>query len=287
MEKSMKLTRLFLICILACSVTFTACNRKKTTDTVEPDPDLSTERDFSNADNDNNSLLRDIDKALDNSSASLREEAVANYFTLSEKDSTGTIAGFAFTRYSKLVYLGSGEDGQSRTGSATIFSIGKRVNGDFEAYVLFEGTKIGGRTITGNKKITQQSSGDTNKWQFFITASGTVTTIEGKTITYISNRTRVRTGISSLLDISDDSFTITGSWTGTNGNGESVIANITSPLQLSYNCSRFREITSGTIVFVNNSKGVSRSIDYGSGTCDGKGTFINAKGRTFTFYFKR
>lgn len=287
MKTSKSFFRIVAIGFVACAISFTACKRKKSEDAVEPDPDLSTERDISNADNDNNSLLRDIDKVYDNaSSSSLRLEAMG-YATILRKDSTQTIDGITYDKYVLLTYTGTGDDGQSRNGVVTIFNKGSRVVGDFQAHVSFSNTKVGGRLVSGTRKITQQGSGDANKWQFAIVANGTITTIEGKTMTYTSNRTRVRSGVSTLGNISDDSFSITGSWTGTNGNGESVSATISSPLQLAYSCNYFREITAGRIDITNNSKGITRSIDYGSGGCDGKGTFVNAKGRTFTFYFKR
>jgi hypothetical protein len=287
MKTSKGLIKMVAIGFVACAISLTACKKKKSDDAVEPDPDLSTERDISNADNDNNSLLRDIDKVYDNSSLSnLRSEAIG-YATISRKDSTQTIEGITYDKYVLLTYTGTADDGQSRSGVVSIFSKGSRLAGDFQALASFSRTKVGGRSISGTKKITQQASGDANKWQFAIVANGTITTIEGKSITYTSNRTRVRLGISTLGDISDDSFAITGSWTGTNGNGESVSSVISAPLQLAYSCNYFREITAGKIDFTNSSKGVTRSVDYGSGGCDGKGTFINAKGKAFTFYFKR
>jgi hypothetical protein len=208
MKTSKGLIKMVAIGFVACAISLTACKKKKSDDAVEPDPDLSTERDISNADN---------DKVYDNSSLSnLRSEAIG-YATISRKDSTQTIEGITYDKYVLLTYTGTADDGQSRSGVVSIFSKGSRPTGDFQAYASFSRTKVGGRSISGTKKITQQASGDANKWQFAIVANGTITTIEGKSITYTSNRTRVRLGISTLGDISDDSFAITGSWTGTNG----------------------------------------------------------------------
>ena len=286
MKTSQSLIRVVAIGFVACVITLSSCKKKKSED-VEPDPDLSTERDISNSDNDQNSLLRDIDKVYDGgASASLREDAFG-YATILRKDLDTTIEGITYDKFVKLTYTGNpGDDGQSRSGEVSIFNKGNREAGNFQAHASFSRTKVGGRTVVGTKKITQQASNDATKWQFAIEANGTITTIEGKSITYSSNRTRVRSGINTP-DISDDSFTITGSWVGTNGKGESVSAIISTPLQLAYSCNYFREITAGKIDFTNNSKGVTRSVNYGSGGCDGKGTFINSKGKAFEFYFKR
>jgi hypothetical protein len=287
MKRINRFLRLATVGTLAIAITITACRRKNKEEAVDPDPDLTTERDLSNADNDINSLLIDVDKAIDDSTkANLREEATY-YATINRQNLDTTISGTSYKRKITMTYNGIGDDGQSRSGVVTIFSVGRRTTNNFNSYVTFLGAKVGGRAISGTKTIDQKATGDSNKWQFEIVANGTITTVDGKSITYSSNRTRVRTGISTLGNLTDDSFTITGSWSGTNANGESVFANISTPLQLAYGCRYFREITSGKIDFTNNSKGITRSVDYGSGGCDGKGTFINAKGRVFEFYFKR
>lgn len=271
---------------LALAIGLTSCKRKSK-DEVDPDPDLTTERDISNADNDANSLLSDIDKAFDNpSSNNLREEATY-YATIIRKDTSATINGIAYDKVLTIIYSGTtADDGQTRNGSVKVLYTGARVTQNLHYYATFSGTKVGGRTLTGIKKVAQEPSGNANQWKFNVTASGTVTTVDGRTLTYTSARTRVRTGINSVT-LTDDSFTITGSWSGSNADGETVTAVISSPLQLAYSCWYFREITSGKIDFTNSSRATTRSVDFGSGGCDGKGTFINAKGRVFTFYFKR
>jgi hypothetical protein len=287
MNTLLRITKYVAIGTLAASIALSACKRKKDDEAVDPDPDLTTERDISNSDNDANSILADIDRALDNAtSANLREEAVY-YATITRKDTNTTQEGLSYDKMLTIEYTGSGYDNQSRSGLVTVYYTGTRIIGDFKSYVTFSNTKVGGRTITGKRIITQEPSGDLNQWKFSVKAAGTVTTIDGRTLNYTSDRTRVRRGISTLGNLSDDSFTITGSWVGTNGNGESVTAVIASALQLSYSCHYFREITAGKITFTNATRGTIRSIDYGSGGCDGKGTFVTAKGRVYNFFFKR
>lgn len=283
--------RCTLIALLVLAVTLTACKRKSKDEVVvaDSDPDLTTERDFSNADNDDNSLMRDVELAIDDTSAAnLRQEAV--YAEIKREKTSFTISDVTYTSKITITYSGiSPKDGQAMSGTATVYFTGTRAAENFKSYTNYIDTKIGGRSISGIRKTVQQASGDTTKWQFLVLGSITLTTIEGKTISYNANRIRIRSGVNpkSRLNITDDSFTITGSWAGTNANGESVSATISSPLQLGYACRYFREITAGKIDFTNNLKGITRSVDYGSGGCDGKGTFITAKGRVFEFYFKR
>ncbi len=285
MKTVSKLMHFTAISLMLLSMGMSSC-KKKTKDEPEPDPDLTTERDLSNSENDMNSLSSDIDKAFDSNSSNFREEA-SSYATIVKKDSMTTIDGISYDKYMAIVYSGTANDGQSRNGEIDIFYKGTRESGDFMAYTNVLKTKVGSRSISIIKKIVQQASSDPNKWVFNITANGTVTNIEGRTMNYTANKTRVRTGVSTPMTITDDSFTIIGNWSGTNGQGEAVSANIAVPLQLNYGCHYFREITAGKIDFSNISKGVTRSIDYGNGGCDGKGTFINTKGKLFSFNFQR
>lgn len=273
------------IAVVALSIGLTSCT-KKAKDEPEPDPDLTTERDLSNSENDMNSVSSDIDKAFDNDRlTSFREEA-GSYATVIRKDSVTSRDGVSYDKYTSIVYSGIANDGQTRNGKIDIFHVGLRQNGDFKAYVTLSNTKVGGRSISVIKKIVQQTLNDSNKWIFNINSNGTISNFDGRSMTYTANKTRVRTGVNTST-ILDDSFTLTGSWSGSNGQGESVSANISVPLQLTYSCHFFREITAGKIDFSNITKGLTRSIDYGNGGCDGKGTFISTKGKQFTFYFQR
>ncbi|MBC7390578.1 MAG: hypothetical protein H7329_15300 [Opitutaceae bacterium] len=286
MKTISKLMHFTAVGVIALSIGLTSC-KKKAKDEPEPDPDLTTERDLSNSENDMNSVSSDIDRAFDdNTSSNLREEA-GSYATIVRKDSVTVKDGITYDKYTTIIYSGSGNDGQTRSGNIEIFHKGQRTTGDLIAYITLANTKVGGRSISVIKKMVQQTSNDPNKWIFNIVANGSISNIDGRSMTYTANKTRARSGINTVNNITDDSFTITGNWSGTNGQGESVSANISSPLQLSYGCHFFREITAGRIDFSNLSKGVTRSIDYGNGGCDGKGTFINTKGKQFTFYFQR
>jgi hypothetical protein len=145
---------------------------------------------------------------------------------------------------------------------------------------------VGGRTITGSKTIIQKPSSDATKWIFDISGSGSIATIDGTILNFTTNRTRTRSGINTKPNITDDTFSVTGSWEGTNAKGENISATIVSPLLHTYSCKNFREITAGRIDFNNKTRNVTRTIDYGSGGCDGIGKFIQ-NGKEYTFFFKR
>ena len=287
----MKTTNILLhigsIACITMAISFTSCKKKTSDGDVAPTSvDLSTEQDLSNANNDVNSVLRDVEKTFDDSANNnLREEST--YATIVRSDVDTSINETKYTKKTVVTYSGTtADDGQTRNGTTIIYHNGSRVNENLMCFVSFSGTKVGGRTITGTKTITQKPSNDAKKWIFDISGSGTITNIDGISMNYSTFRTRTRSGIDTKLNITDDTFAVTGSWEGTNAKGENVSATIVSPLLHTALCKNFREITAGRIDFTNKSKNVTRTVDYGSGGCDGKGIFIqNCK--EFTFSFKR
>lgn len=285
MKKTNAILHISKIAFLAIAVSFSSCKKKSSDGEVAP-VDLSTERDLSNANNDVNSVLRDVEKTFDDSANNnLREEST--YATIVRSDVDTSINETKYTKKTVVTYSGTtADDGQTRSGTTIVYHTGSRLNENLKCFVEFSGTKVGGRTITGTKTITQKPSNDAKKWIFDISGSGSITTIDGAVLSYTTNRTRVRSGIDTKLNTSDDTFSVTGSWEGTNAKGENVSATIVSPLLHTALCKNFREITAGRIDFTNKSKNVTRTVDYGSGGCDGIGKFIQ-NGKEFTFFFKR
>lgn len=98
----------------------------------------------------------------------------------------------------------------------------------------------------------------------------------------IHNRVGSRTaeiieGYQTLV-LSDNVYSVTGSWTTTFPNASLITSTITSPLLVKFNCSN---ITQGIITFVRNT--TSSTLDYGNGTCDNQAIFtINGNSYTIT-----
>lgn len=73
-------------------------------------------------------------------------------------------------------------------------------------------------------------------------------------------------------------ITVTGSNNGTDRNGKTFTATVTNPIVRDLSCTW---ITQGTVVLTPEGK-AERTIDYGTGTCDNRGT-ITIEGNTFEF----
>lgn len=267
------------ICALAISLFLTSCKKKK--DEVDPEPDLTTEKDLSNANADFNSILDDIDRAASNVDVNQRLEGVEGYFTFTLSALKDTAIG-TFDKYLLLTYVGNGLDGLDRSGSILLFFKAghSRADGNYEDSAVFKGTRVDGRSITGTKHTKQVAADNANAWKFQIKANGTIANESGTMMNYTSSRTRVRTGINTPSLYADDMWNISGSWEGTNASGESVSATIGVPLILKASCNARRPVA-GTIDFTNHAKGITRSINYGDGECDNMAAFTNAKGKVF------
>jgi hypothetical protein len=101
---------------------------------------------------------------------------------------------------------------------------------------------------------------------FVIDASSSITFADSnQTITENSTRTiNWNEGSSTLSDKTDDVFTLAGSGSGTNHNGENYTVKITTPIKRTGDCSF---IKSGEIEIKPSNK-VARVINFGDGECD-------------------
>lgn len=85
-------------------------------------------------------------------------------------------------------------------------------------------------------------------------------------------------GFSTKLDASDDVYSITGSSNGKNREGRTFTTTITSALIKKTNC---KWLSSGTLELIPNGF-ATRTVDFGSGTCDDDATFT-VNGQTVSF----
>jgi len=95
-----------------------------------------------------------------------------------------------------------------------------------------------------------------------------ITKTNGNMHTWNSERTRTMTAGANTSAWSDDQYMITGSGSGVNANGVNYTASIMTPLHRALSC---HWIDSGVIAFTR-SNGSTRTINFGTGTCDDQAT---------------
>ncbi len=96
----------------------------------------------------------------------------------------------------------------------------------------------------------------------------TLTLSSGQTVRREGSRTRIQTaGFSTIIDLSDNVYQVTGDWTTTYPNNSIQTSTITTPLIVKLACLPTNSpIASGVITFVRNGK--TATLDYGNGVCD-------------------
>ena len=140
--------------------------------------------------------------------------------------------------------------------------------------IKVEGTRTWtnlGTDANGNKSMSRTVVG------------GKLTFPSGKTATFEGTETIVQTaGAATKLNKLDDAFEISGSRTGINRNGREYSAVVSVPLLKNGTCPY---IVRGVINI--SREGTSRSLDYGTGSCDSEGILTLANGNTRIVPLKR
>ena len=140
----------------------------------------------------------------------------------------------------------------------------------------FQDFYIDGRKLEGTRTRTNNTVNGVPIFTIAM-ANGKITDTDGKTFTWNSTRTRTWTAGYETLTRADDKFSLIGSGSGTNRNGNAFSATITNPIDMEYAC---RYPTRGTVV-VTRENLQDRTIDFGAGTCDATAT-VNVNGNTKT-----
>ena len=123
--------------------------------------------------------------------------------------------------------------------------------------------------VMGTKTVTNMGRNAAGHYWFSISVNGTIVKANGGgTISWTSTRQREWIGGESTPQWSDDVYLITGSANGTNAQGNTFTAQITSPLRKQMSCKWF---VSGTFDLTPSGK-ATRTIDFGNGTCDDQAT---------------
>ena len=176
-----------------------------------------------------------------------------------------------------------GQNGHTRSGQIIIHYNGMHYfDPGFQRTVTFNDYYIDQRHIEGTRTITNTGFNTANHLTWSISAQNMrVTRPNASWHEWNSQRVReMLAGESTALDPNDDVYSITGSATGTNSNGNSCTTNITNALIKQGSCN-FRFV-SGTIEITSTNR-PAITLDYGNGTCDDLAT-ITKNGVTTTIH---
>lgn len=159
-----------------------------------------------------------------------------------------------------------------KNGIMIIRTLGRPVDAEFTRSISFKNFTINGNLIEGEKQIAKTST-----YAFTVTLQdGKITFTDGTTYTRAFTRTRTWVdGYSTPYNIWDDIYTIEGTATGVNRNGNAYTHQITNELMIKMNC---RWIVEGTIELTVGDK--SATFDYGNGECDNIAT-VTVNGKTY------
>jgi hypothetical protein len=177
-----------------------------------------------------------------------------------------------------------GADGKTRRGQIIITWTGRyREAGTIITHTYVDFFQNDNK-IEGTKTVTNNGINNAGHLYFsVIITNAKITKTNGKVISWNSNRTREWIQGANTPTISDDIYNITGSASGTDGNGNAFSVNITKALNVDFGCQY--HLTSGTIEITPAGK-PTRVVDYGNGSCDDDATITVGK-KTIDFKIKR
>jgi len=161
-------------------------------------------------------------------------------------------------------------DNRYRRGKIIATWTGKYRDAGTVINITFDGYYVNDNQIKGTHKTTNMGLNGAQHLVYKIEVNGSIVKANnGGTITWVSTREREWVaGSSTPLNIADDTYSITGSASGTNASGEAYTISITQALVRKMSCYWFE---SG-IVEVTPAGRLKRTLDYGNTGCDNKAT---------------
>lgn len=170
-------------------------------------------------------------------------------------------------------------DGKYRRGKILVSFTGRYRDSASMHTIAFSNYYVNNYKVEGSQTVVNEGHNANGNLSFAIQTNSTITDTTGKQLTFTSNRTREWIAGESTTgwhEWSDDVYSVTGTASGTGFNGTSFNASITKPLIIALNCPWIEQ---GAISFTPNGK-LTRTIDFGDGTCDSKAT-VTIAGITF------
>jgi len=160
-------------------------------------------------------------------------------------------------------------DGRSRRGKIIVTYSGPYNEPGHVHTVSFDNFFVNDNQVLGTKTVTNNGLNNNGNLYFSIEVDGSIIRANGAgTLTFVSSREREWIEGASTPERNDDVYLVTGTASGTNSEGGSFTAEITSALKRTVACHQF---VSGTAEVTPANRPV-RSIDFGDGTCDNQAT---------------
>ncbi|MCC6283476.1 MAG: hypothetical protein IT262_22920 [Saprospiraceae bacterium] len=196
-----------------------------------------------------------------------------------ERCSAVTIFPADATTFPKTITVDFGtgctdSDGKFKTGKVVV-TVDKIWEANTEVSILYDNYSEDGAQLSGRFTLKNQSNA--NAGIYTVTAEDIkAADTQGFTLDYDATQTFTQIGgHATWWDGNDDVYEITGSIKSVLTNDEIVEWTILNPLTKANNCLWISEGT-GTL----NINGLEVGVDYGSGTCDNKGT-LTINGQTY------
>ena len=266
----MKTIHSFKLSIFALSIltlTLNSCNKDKE---ESADTDSTIAENYSSSEK----VGDDLDAISDEAESG---NSLTNFRTFQNNGILGDSVVITKSTFNDTTYIvvdfGTGttcKDDKVRKGKIKITRIGTPLVSGYTRTATTSDYYVDDNKVDATRVIVFKGSNSSNNPYWTIDATTNITlansagTIEGST-----SRTREWTaGSSTLLDRTDDQFTISGIASGTKASGTSFTAEITTSLVRSVACQQF---VKGVLTITPSGK-KARVIDYGSGDCDGTAT---------------
>lgn len=277
--KTKQLTLGIAILAIAFTSMLSSCKKK---DKEEKDSDTSSATDQSLASTSVNDLTSISDEAG-------RSGSLSSFKTSESSAILSACASITFDTLAaaKTITVNFGatnclcNDGRYRRGSIKMNFTGKYRDSLTVITITPQSYFVNDNQVTGSKTITNKGHNAAHHLVYEINANVTIIKAGGAgTISWTSIRQREWTAGESTITWSDDTYSITGSASGTTANGNSFSSVITSPLIRNMAVGCRRHFTAGVLEHTPGGK-ATRIIDFGNGSCDDQAT-VTINGNVYT-----
>jgi hypothetical protein len=270
----MKALKMLTLVASATLITFTACRKLANDPTEVTDLERQNGKDYSTTEN----LFSEAYNMVE---MEAQKDATLSGFTrdmpLEVRGGcpmvTVTPTGNTFPKTVTLDF-GTGcttKAGRAASGKITAVFTGKIRQNGVSITTTFQDFTYKGYTLGGTHKVTYTSATTLTRQ----VTNGTITTPDGKNLTYSNNFTLTQTeGMATTFltngeaGILDDVYSILGGGTGNDGTGKTYTMTITTPLVKKLNC---EWLTSG-VAELKITGLATRKLDFGAGTCHNQAT---------------
>lgn len=264
MKKSHLLSAV-LLCIMALTVM--SCRKDK-------DEDLDIETQSASDNYIAESHINDVLKQVDDAATSSNVGKVGPVITIDSNANPKKM----------IINYGTGtfcNDGKTRAGKIVVTWTGRYRDIGTVITITPDSFYQNGNKVEGTKTVENKGRNSSNNLYFSVTVSNAkITAQDGSSRTWNATRNREWIAGEGTATILDDVYLITGSANGVNSNQRSYTSTITQALRVDFSC-RYR-ITAGIVEVVPQGK-LTRTVNYGSGTCDNSFS-VTIGNKTYTVY---